>query len=62
MGATLNVGTETASEIEESSNEMRKWRQFHDCPRPRWLEVTNGFLKSSESGPEFPIVYGGKII
>ena len=41
-----------------------KWRQFHDRPWPRWLEATSGhaFLKSSPSGPEFPIVYSGKII
>ena len=42
---------------------LMKWRQFHDRPQPRWLpEATSGFLKSSPSGPEFSLVYGGKII
>ena len=39
-----------------------QWRQFHDRPRPKWFEATSGFMKSSTSGPEFPIVYSGKII
>ena len=39
-----------------------KWRQFHDRPRPRWFEATSGFLKLSPSGPEFPILFSGKII
>ena len=49
---------EITSENEESSNEMET--EFHDRPRPRWLEATSVFLKSSPSGPEFPIVCSGK--
>ena len=45
----MRSGTEITSEKDKRSNEM-----------PRWLEATSSFLKSS--GPEFPTVYGGKII
>ena len=38
-----------------------KWREFHDRRRPKWFEPTGGFTKLYPSGPEFPIVYSGKL-
>ena len=48
--------------VQRKMKALMKWRQFHDRPRPRWFEATTGFLKLSLSGPEFSIVYNGKII